>query len=156
MPHARHAFNVPPCPQPQRRPAVSAQQNGVLPDPQQSIFVLSSLAYHDYEGVALREDEKPRLVTRPWRQELLHVAQSRLDHGRRQYPGCVLCGYTFESACMIQVRGQAGGGKLVAVDPRILATAEATGRNRDGGGRRGARLARSCASSTGIDPSYRN
>src|SRR6202044_2076275 len=42
--------------------AVSAQKNGVLPISQQSIFVLSSLAYHDYEGVALREDEKPRLV----------------------------------------------------------------------------------------------
>ena len=26
------------------------------------MFVLSSLAYHDYEGVALSEDEKPRLV----------------------------------------------------------------------------------------------
>jgi ribulose-5-phosphate 4-epimerase/fuculose-1-phosphate aldolase len=42
--------------------AVSAQKNGVLPISQQSIFVLSSLAYHDYEGVALREYEKPRLV----------------------------------------------------------------------------------------------
>src|SRR5271170_3262468 len=42
--------------------AVSAQKNGLLPISQQSIFVLSSLAYHDYEGVALREDEKPRLV----------------------------------------------------------------------------------------------
>src|SRR5580658_3386933 len=42
--------------------AVSAQEHGVLPISQQSIFVLSSLAYHDYEGVALRDDEKPRLV----------------------------------------------------------------------------------------------
>src|SRR5437764_10300628 len=42
--------------------AVSAQAKGVLPISQQSIFVLSSLAYHDYEGVALRDDEKPRLV----------------------------------------------------------------------------------------------
>src|SRR5271156_2589165 len=41
--------------------AVSAQKNGLLPISQQSIFVLSSLAYHDYEGVALREAEKPRL-----------------------------------------------------------------------------------------------
>jgi hypothetical protein len=31
--------------------------------------------------------------------------------------------YTFEAACMIQVRAQAGGGELVAIDPRILATA---------------------------------
>ena len=48
--------------------AVSAQKGGVLPLSQQSIFVLSSLAYHDYEGVALRDDEKPRLVRRPRRQ----------------------------------------------------------------------------------------
>src|SRR4249919_134046 len=42
--------------------AVSAQKGGVLPLSQQSIFVLSSLSYHDYEGVALNDDEKPRLV----------------------------------------------------------------------------------------------
>ncbi len=42
--------------------AVSAQRGGVLPLSQQSIFVLASLGYHDYEGVALRDDEKPRLV----------------------------------------------------------------------------------------------
>ena len=33
----------------------------LLPISQQSTFVLASLAYHDYEGVAFRDDEKPRL-----------------------------------------------------------------------------------------------
>ncbi len=42
--------------------AVSAQQKGLLPISQQSLFALSSLAYHDYEGLALNEDEKSRLV----------------------------------------------------------------------------------------------
>ena len=42
--------------------AVSAQAGGVLPLSQQSIFVLASLGYHTYEGVALMEDEQPRLV----------------------------------------------------------------------------------------------
>ncbi len=42
--------------------AVSAQKEGLLPISQQSIFPLARLAYHDYEGVALRDDEKPRLV----------------------------------------------------------------------------------------------
>ncbi len=42
--------------------AVSAQKTGVLPISQQSLYVLSSLAYHDYEGVALQEAEKPRLA----------------------------------------------------------------------------------------------
>jgi ribulose-5-phosphate 4-epimerase/fuculose-1-phosphate aldolase len=41
--------------------AVSAQKHGVLPMSQQSTFVLASLAYHEYEGVAFREEEKPRL-----------------------------------------------------------------------------------------------
>src|SRR5437660_3344296 len=40
--------------------AVSAQKNGLLPLSQQAMFALSSLAYHDYEGLALDEKEKPR------------------------------------------------------------------------------------------------
>src|SRR6476469_2440271 len=42
--------------------AVSATKAGVLPLSQQSTFVLASLGYHDYEGVALNSEEKPRLV----------------------------------------------------------------------------------------------
>ena len=41
--------------------AVSAQACGVLPISQQSTFVLASLGYHTYEGVALHDEEKPRL-----------------------------------------------------------------------------------------------
>ena len=40
---------------------VSAQKAGILSISQQSTFVLASLAYHDYEGVAFRPEEKPRL-----------------------------------------------------------------------------------------------
>src|SRR5436305_479579 len=40
---------------------VSAQKGGLLPISQQSTFILPSLAYHDYEGLALRDDEKPRM-----------------------------------------------------------------------------------------------
>ena len=36
---------------------VSAQKGGILPISQQSTFVLASLAYHGYEGVAFRPDE---------------------------------------------------------------------------------------------------
>ncbi len=43
--------------------AVSAQAEGLLPISQQATIVLASLAYHDYEGIALRDDEKPRLVS---------------------------------------------------------------------------------------------
>src|SRR6187455_179400 len=42
--------------------ALSAQAGGLLPISQQATVVLGSLAYHDYEGIALSGDEKPRLV----------------------------------------------------------------------------------------------
>ena len=44
--------------------AVSAQEHGLLPISQQSLFVLASLGYHDYEGLALNDEEKPRPL--PW------------------------------------------------------------------------------------------
>src|ERR671910_3412240 len=43
--------------------AVSAQKDGLLPISQQSMFPLASLAYHDYEGLALNAEEKSRLVS---------------------------------------------------------------------------------------------
>ena len=42
--------------------AVAAQAEGLLPLSQQSGFILNALAYHDYEGVALRDAERPRLA----------------------------------------------------------------------------------------------
>ena len=42
--------------------AVSCQKAGLLAISQQSLFPLASLAYHDYEGVALNPEEKARLV----------------------------------------------------------------------------------------------
>jgi ribulose-5-phosphate 4-epimerase/fuculose-1-phosphate aldolase len=104
--------------------AVSAQKNGLLPISQQSIFVLSSLAYHDYEGVALREDEKPRLVRDLGDKNFFMLRNHGLITIADSVPDAFLLLYTFEAACMIQVRAQAGGGELVAIDPRIIATAQ--------------------------------
>ncbi len=103
--------------------AISAQKRGVLPISQQSIFVLSSLAYHDYEGVALRDDEKPRLVHDLGDKDFLMLRNHGLLTVADTIPDAFLRLYTFESACMIQVRAQAGG-ELVSIDPRIIATAQ--------------------------------
>ena len=104
--------------------AVSAQQDGVLPISQQSIFVLASLGYHDYEGVALREDEKQRLVRDLGEKSFFMLRNHGLITVAENVPDAFLLMYTFESACMIQVRAQAGGGKLTDIDPRIIATAQ--------------------------------
>jgi ribulose-5-phosphate 4-epimerase/fuculose-1-phosphate aldolase len=42
--------------------AVSGQAEGLLPLNQRALTILPSLAYHDYEGVALHLDERERLI----------------------------------------------------------------------------------------------
>jgi ribulose-5-phosphate 4-epimerase/fuculose-1-phosphate aldolase len=98
---------------------VSAQRCGVLPISQQSTFVLSSLAYHDYEGVALREDEKPRLQADLGNANFLMLRNHGLLTVGRTIPDAFLHMYLFESTCRIQIDAQAGG-ELVHVNPAIL------------------------------------
>ena len=101
--------------------AVSAQKNGVLPISQQSTLVLSSLGYHDYEGLALNPEEKPRLVADLGTNTFLMLRNHGLLTVADNIPDAFLAMYTFEATCMIQVRAQAGGGELVPVDPKIIA-----------------------------------
>jgi len=104
--------------------AVSAQSDGVLPLSQQSIFVLSSLGYHDYEGVALRDDEKPRLVADLGTNQFLMLRNHGLLTVGPTVADAFLNMYLFEAVCMIQIRAQSGGGGLVRVPREIIATAQ--------------------------------
>lgn len=101
--------------------AVSAQKNGLLPISQQSTIVLAALGYHDYEGIALREEEKPRLVRDLGDNSFLMLRNHGLLTVGATPADAFLNMYIFEAACMIQVRAQAGGGELVQVQPEILA-----------------------------------
>jgi len=103
---------------------VSAQKGGVLPLSQQSIFVLASLGYHDYEGVALRDEEKPRLVRDLGDRTFLMLRNHGLLTVGASIPDAFLAMYLFETTCAIQLRAQCGGGELVHVLPQIVATAE--------------------------------
>lgn len=100
--------------------AVSAQEDGVLPLSQHSIFVLSSLAYHDYEGVALEADEKPRLVRDLGDKRFLMLR----NHGLLTVGGSVaeafVAMYFFETTCMMQVRAMAGGSPLRHISKAIV------------------------------------
>jgi ribulose-5-phosphate 4-epimerase/fuculose-1-phosphate aldolase len=103
--------------------AVSAQRNGLLPLSQQSIFVLPNLAYHDYEGVALRDDEKNRLVRDLGDKNCLMLRNHGLLTCGRSVSEAVTFMYTFESACAVQIRAQSGGGELTPISPAIIETA---------------------------------
>ena len=99
--------------------AVSAQACGVLPISQQSTFVLASLGYHTYEGVALHDAEKPRLQADLGQANHLMLRNHGLLVVGSSIAEAFLLMYNFESTCQIQLAAQAGGA-LTEVDPRII------------------------------------
>jgi ribulose-5-phosphate 4-epimerase/fuculose-1-phosphate aldolase len=107
--------------------AVSAQKNGVLPISQFSIFVLASLAYHDYEGVALRDDEKPRLVADLGSKTFLMLRNHGLLTVGPTVAAAFQAMYAFETTCAVQIRAQAAGtigeGALIEIGADVLRTA---------------------------------
>jgi len=100
--------------------AVSAQRDGLLPLSQHAMFVLASLAYHDYEGVALNEDEKPRLVRDLGNRRFLMLRNHGLLTVGRTVAEAFVAMYFFEASCMMQVRAQSGGGPLRHIADAIL------------------------------------
>jgi len=100
--------------------AVAAQKCGVLPISQQSTFVLGSLAYHDYEGVALREAEQPRLQADLGTNRFLMLRNHGLLTVGASIADAFLSMYVFESVCRIQIDAQSVGAELHQVHPQIL------------------------------------
>jgi len=105
--------------------AVSAQKEGLLPISQQAMFPLASLAYHEYEGLALNEDEKPRLVSDLGNKSYLILRNHGLLTIGKTVADAFLSMYILESACRIQILAQSGGGELHRIaDPIIDLTAK--------------------------------
>jgi len=104
--------------------AVAAQKNGLLPISQQSTVVLASLAYHDYEGIAFRPAEKPRLQADLGDKRHLCLRNHGLLTAAPTIADAFLDMYIFETACQIQIAAQSGGAELIPVDASVIAVNE--------------------------------
>jgi ribulose-5-phosphate 4-epimerase/fuculose-1-phosphate aldolase len=100
--------------------AVSAQKDGLLPLSQQAMFALSSLAYHDYEGLALDEEEKPRLINDFADKKFMILRNHGLLTVGRTAAEAFLGMFLLERACKIQILAQSGGGELSPIPKEIL------------------------------------
>ncbi len=100
--------------------AVSAQKDGLLPISQTSLFPYATLAYHDYEGVALNEDERPRLVADLGNSNALILRNHGLLTTGATIADAFLMMYLLETACQIQVLAQSTGGELILVPQPIV------------------------------------
>lgn len=100
--------------------AVSAQAAGLLPLSQISMFPLTSLAYHAYEGVALNDEEKPRLVADLGNKSAMILRNHGLLTVGSSIPDAFLMMYALETACQTQLLAQSGGSELVYVPQQIV------------------------------------
>jgi ribulose-5-phosphate 4-epimerase/fuculose-1-phosphate aldolase len=82
--------------------AVSAMKCGILPIAQSSMR-FSDIAYHDYEGVALRLDERERLVKALGNREAMVLRNHGLLTVAPSIPECFNNMYRLERACQLQV-----------------------------------------------------
>ena len=98
---------------------VAAQQHGLLPLNQMSLEFYHRVAYHDYEGIALSNAEKSRLVADLGDKPVLILR----NHGLLTVgatPGqAFLRMFYLERACEIQVDALAGGAPLVIPPPEV-------------------------------------
>src|ERR1019366_2278339 len=105
--------------------AVASQKGGLLPISQYATIALASLGYHDYEGIALRDDEKPRLVRDLGQSAALILRNHGLLTAGATVGDAFVAMYALQRACETQVMAQAGGAELLPVDTRIVAGVKA-------------------------------
>lgn len=101
--------------------AVSTQADGLLPLSQVSLFPLASMAYHDYEGIALNEAEKPRLVADLGNCSSMILRNHGLLTVAADIPDAFLSMYVLETACQTQLLAQSAGTPMTMISSEILA-----------------------------------
>lgn len=100
--------------------AVSTLAEGLQPICQTSLFPFSTLAYHDYEGIALNEDEKPRLVADLGDKRALILRNHGLLTLGDTVADAFLMMYALETSCQIQLMAQSTGSDIVPVPQPIV------------------------------------
>jgi ribulose-5-phosphate 4-epimerase/fuculose-1-phosphate aldolase len=91
--------------------AVSCQEDGLIANNQTSMLVQRAVAYHDFEGVALDLDERPRLVADLGEKNAMILRNHGTLSVGRTVGEAFTTMYFLERSCAIQVAAQ-GGGKL--------------------------------------------
>lgn len=100
--------------------AIACQRDGLQPDNFHSAMIHGQVAYHDFEGVTVRDDEKPRLVRSLGDKSYLILRNHGLLVCGRTVPEAFLRMWTLERACEIQQAAQSSGRPLIALSADVL------------------------------------
>jgi ribulose-5-phosphate 4-epimerase/fuculose-1-phosphate aldolase len=100
--------------------AVSCQKDGLLEISQHELFANNGVAYHEYEGLAFNDEEKPRLVADLGQAKMMLLR----NHGTLTVGTTVAEAffhmYNLERACRIQVLAQAAGNAELKPIPKDI------------------------------------
>lgn len=100
--------------------AVSIQADGLRPLSQISLIPYATLGYHDYEGIALNEEEKPRLVADLGKNNAFILRNHGLLTTGETVADAFLMMYALETACQIQVLAGSMSSDLIQVPQPIV------------------------------------
>jgi ribulose-5-phosphate 4-epimerase/fuculose-1-phosphate aldolase len=99
--------------------AVACQADGLLPISQYALQFYNRIGYHDYEGIALLEDEKPRLVNDLGSHGALILRNHGLLTAYTTIPETFAAMYNLERACQVQIAAMSGGARLYPVAEHV-------------------------------------
>lgn len=91
--------------------AVSAQACGLLPITQHAMQ-LGTIAYHDYEGIALDHDERERIISDLGDKQFMLLRNHGTLTVGHNAESCFLAMYYLERACTMQIKALGGGTEL--------------------------------------------
>jgi ribulose-5-phosphate 4-epimerase/fuculose-1-phosphate aldolase len=92
--------------------AVSCQEGGLLPLNQRALTMISEVAYHEYEGVALNHEERPRLVADLGDKRTMILRNHGTLTVGETVGAAFVTMYFLETACQVQVLALGGGAAL--------------------------------------------
>jgi len=96
--------------------AVSSTSEGLLPTNFYAGFLAGNIAYHDFEGVTVRDEEGPRLIANLGDKRFMILRNHGLLVMARSVPEAFLRYYVFERACEIQLATRQAGTPLLIPD----------------------------------------
>ena len=99
--------------------AVSCQAGGLLPISQHALQFYNRVGYHGYEGIALLDDEKPRLVADLGHHGALILRNHGLLTAYATVAETFAAMFNLERACQVQIAAMAGGTALTPIPHEV-------------------------------------
>ena len=104
--------------------AVACTQEGLRTDNFYSALLHNQIAYHDFEGITVNDEEKPRLIANLGDKSLMILRNHGRLAGGRTIPEAFQNLWAMERACQVQVTTDSTGRPNIPVGPEILAKSE--------------------------------